>query len=244
MEHGGIMKVAWIIIFIVIIFLTLPSSGLVANDLPAQYCLSQNNWKNLYSKNGITVYSQKAPDSDVLALKAIGILKAPLDQILEVLRKVEISKEWIPNIDNKILVKEFSDIETITYSVNVVPWPFADRALLLYNKLRLDREKKYLVVEIHSVDPDTNPIKEDHVRANLYCGQMILRPKDIGQTEVELTLFVDPRGHIPTWLFNMAQKSLPYDFLRALEEKASRTSYKLRPSFKEMLDQLISLLRN
>ena len=96
----------------------------------------------------------------------------------------------------------------------------------------------------HSVDPDTNPIKEDHVRANLYCGQMILRPKDIGQTEVELTLFVHPRGRIPTWLFNMAQKSLPYDFLRALEEKASGTSYKLRPSFKEMLDQLISLLRN
>jgi ABC-type transport system involved in multi-copper enzyme maturation permease subunit len=87
------MKVAGILIFIIFIFLILPIAGLVANDLPAQYCLSQNNWKNLYSKNGITVYSQKAPDSDVLALKATGTLKAPLDQILEVLRQVEISKE-------------------------------------------------------------------------------------------------------------------------------------------------------
>jgi len=244
MEHGGIMKVAWILIFIIIIFLTLPNAGLTTNDLPAQYCLTQNNWKNLYSNNGITVYSQKAPDSDVLAFKAIGIIRAPLDQILEVVRKVEISKEWIPTIDKKTVVKEFSDIEAITYSVNEMPWPFANRSLLLHNNLRLDREKKYLVVETHSLNSNTDPIKEDHVRANLYCGQMIMRPKDAGQTEIEFIIFLDPRGQIPTWLINMVQKSLPYDFLRALEEKASQTNYKLRPSFEEMLNQLISLLRN
>ena len=106
----------------------------------------------------------------------------------------------------------------------------------------LDREKKYLVIDIHSVDFETNPIKEDRIRANMYCGQTLMRPVGKGETEIELILFVDPRGHIPTWLVNMAQKSMPYNFLRALEEKASRTNYELRPSFKKMLDQLIILL--
>ena len=110
--------------------------------------------------------------------------------------------------------------------------------------MRLERGKKYLVVETHSANLNTNPIKENHVRANLYCGQMIMRPKDTGQTEIEFIIFVDPRGQIPIWLINIVQKSLPYDFLKALEKKASRTNYKLRPSFKEMLDQLVSLLRN
>jgi hypothetical protein len=224
MKHGDIMKVAWILIFIIFIFLTLPIADLVANDLPARCGLPQNNWKNLYSNNGITLYSQKTPGSDVLALKATSILKAPLDQILEVLRKVEISKEWIPHFDKKIVVKEISDIETITYSVNAVPWPFANRSLLLHSKMRLDRGKKYLVVETHSVNLNTNPIKENHVRANLYCGQMIMRPKDTGQTEIEFIIFVDPRGQIPIWLINIVQKSLPYDFLKALEKKASRTN--------------------
>ncbi|MBW1693788.1 MAG: hypothetical protein JRJ41_06445 [Deltaproteobacteria bacterium] len=232
-----------ILFFIIFIFLTLPITSLASIDLPAQYCLVQNNWKKLFSKNGITVYSKKAPDSDVLALKASGILKAPMDQVMEVLRKVEISKEWIPHIDTKNTVKDFSDLEAITHSVNILPWPLADRSLLLHNKLRLDREKKYLVIDIHSVDFDTNPIKKDRVRANMYCGQTFMRPVGEEKTEIELILFVDPRGHIPAWLVNMAQKSMPYNFLRALEEKASRTNYELRPSFKKMLDQLLVLLK-
>ena len=70
-----------------------------------------------------------------------------------------------------------------------------------------------------------------------------MRPVGEEETEIELILFVDPRGHIPTWLVNMAQKSMPYNFLRALEEKASQTNYELRPSFKKMLDQLLALLK-
>jgi hypothetical protein len=204
MEHEIDIKVSRILFFIIFIFLTLPITSLASIDLLAQYCLVQNNWKKLFSKNGITVHSQKAPDSDVLALKASGILKAPMDQVIEVLRKVEISKEWMPHIDTKITVKDFSDLEAITYSVNILPWPLADRSLLLHNKLRIDREKKYLVIDIHSVDFETNPIKKDRVRANMYCGQTFIRPVGKGETEIELILFVDPRGHIPTWLVNMA----------------------------------------
>lgn len=236
------MKVSRILFFIIFIFLTLPFTSLASIDLLAQYGLVQNNWKELFSKDSITVYSQKAPESDVLALKASGVLKAPMGQVMEVLRKVEISTEWIPHIDTKITVKDFSDLEAITYSVNTLPWPLADRSLLLHNKLRIDREKKYIVIDIHSVDFETNPIEEDHVRANMYCGQTLMRPVDKGETEIELILFVDPRGHIPTWLVNIAQKTMPYNFLKALEKKASRTSYELRPSFKKMLDQLLVLL--
>ena len=145
------MKVSRILFFTIFIFLTLPITSPASIELLEQYCLIENNWKKLFNKNGITVYSQKSPESDVLALKASGILKAPMDQVLEVLRKVEISKEWIPHIDTKITVKDFSDLEAITYSVNILPWPFADRSLLLHNKIRLDKEKRYLVVDMNSV---------------------------------------------------------------------------------------------
>jgi hypothetical protein len=238
------MKIDWLLLLIIFIFLTLPIASLASNHQSAQQCLVQNNWKKLFNKNGLSVYSQKAAHSDVSALKAAGILKAPIDQVMEVLRKVEISREWIPHIDKKISIKDFSDLEAITYSVNRLPWPFADRSLLLHNKISLDREKRYLVVDLNSVDSKTNPIQEDHIRSKLYCGQLIMRPAGIGHTEIELILFIDPKGHIPTWLVNMSQKTMPYDFLKALEEKAGRTNYELRPSFKEMLDQLCALLRN
>ena len=235
------MKITRILIFIIFIFLILPAANLPAYDLPGQYCIILNNWKSIYSKDGITVSSQKVPESDIVALKAVGILKAPLDQVVAVLRKVEISKEWVPFVDKKFAVQEFSDTESITYSVNKLPWPFADRSLLLYNKLRLDREKKQIVIDVHSVELEKDPIKEDNVRAILHCGQMIVRPAGTAQTEMQLIIFVDPKGYIPAWLVNLSQKSLPYDFLKALEKKAGQTHLELRPAFKEMFNQIFAL---
>lgn len=235
------MKITRILIFIIFILLTLPAAGLAADDPPGEYCVILNNWKSIYTEDGITVYSQKVPDSEIVALKAIGILKAPMDQVVEVLRKVETSKEWVPHVEKKFEVQDFSDTESITYSVNMLPWPFTDRSLLLYNKLRLDKEKNHLVIDIQSVEPDKIPIKEDNVRATMHCGQMIIRPAGNAQTDMQLVIFVDPRGNIPAWLVNMSQKRLPYDFLKALEKKAGGTDFELRPTFKEMFNQLFGL---
>jgi len=235
------MKITRILIFIIFCFLILPAAGLPTDDLSEQYCIILNNWESIYTQDGITVYSQKVPDFDIAALKAVGILKAPMDQVVAVLRKVEISKEWVPYINKKFAVQEFSDTESITYSVNMLPWPFADRSLLLYNKLSLDMEKKHIVVDLHSVESEKNPIKEDNVRATLHCGQMIIRPAGKAQTEIQLVIFVDPKGYIPAWLVNLSQKRLPYDFLKALEKKASQTSFKLRPTFQDMLDQILDI---
>ena len=237
----AVMKITRILIFIIFISLTLPVASLPADDSLGGYCVILNEWEHLYTQDNITVYSQKVPDSDIVALKAVGILKAPMDQVVEVLRKVEISKEWVPHIEKKFAVQEFSDTESITYSVNMLPWPFSDRSLLLYNKLRFDKEKNHLVIDIQSVEPEKIPIKEDNVRAKMHCGQMIIRPANTVQTDIQLVVFVDPKGHIPAWLVNLSQKRLPYDFLKALEKKAGGTHFELRPTFKEMFDQLFGL---
>lgn len=234
------MKIARILILITFALTALPAASLPADDLPEQYCLVLNRWKYIYNRNGITVYSQRLPDSDIAALKAVGTLDAPIDQVMEVLRNVEISKEWVPHINQKYAVQEFSDTENITYSVNVLPWPFSDRSLLLHNKLSLDKEKKSIVIDVRSVDPAIKPIKEDNVRANVYCGQMILQPAGQAQTNIQIVTFLDPKGYIPAWLVNLIQKTLPYDFFKALEKRAGQTHYQLRPAFAEMLEQLLA----
>ncbi|MFC1859290.1 START domain-containing protein [Thermodesulfobacteriota bacterium] len=235
------MKLGHIFLSYMLIFLLLPINSPAMTDLPVQSCLFEDEWNKLFSKKGITVYSQTTSYSNILAFKAAGILKAPIEQVMEVLRKVEISEQWMPDIKQKITVKEVSDLEAITYSVNKMPWPFADREMLLRNKLRLDREKKYLVVDVYSVDYNAYPVNKKNVRAHIHCGQTLIRPAGRVKTEVELIIFLDPKGYIPTWLANIAQKSLPYNFLRALEEKASTTNFELRPTFQKMLNDLIAL---
>ena len=208
-----------------------------------RFYLAAGRWKQIRQHGGITVYSQRVPVSDVLAFRATAVLNAPVEQVMEVLRRVEITGEWMPDISVKYAVKEWSDFKALTYSINEMPWPFADRELLLMNRLRLDRIRKFLVVEIFSVEDEKIPVAKSNVRAHMYCGETMIRPGREGQTEVELILFVDPKGFIPVWLVNLFQKSLPYNFLKALEEKAATSDYPLRPSFQVLLNGLKSSLR-
>jgi hypothetical protein len=207
-----------------------------------RFNIATDRWEQILKEGGITVYSQKVPVSDVLAFRATGVLNAPVEQVMEVLRRVDITGEWMPDISVKYAVKEWSDFKALTYSINEMPWPFADRELLLMNRLRLDRIRKFLVVEIFSVEDEKIPVAKGNVRAHMYCGETMLRPGKEGKTEVELILFVDPKGFIPAWLVNYFQKSLPYNFLKALEEKAAATHYTLRPSYQKLLNELKSIL--
>ena len=232
------MKTACFTIGLAAIILAVSVGIGLTSDPPGKFCIVEGGWNKLYTDQGITVYAQRTRKSKVLAFRADGILNAPIDQIMEVLRRVEIAEEWMPDEEGKYILKEVSDTEAITYSVNRVPFPFADRELVLLNKLRLDPVRKFLVLDIYSVDHPSQPAKKGTVRAQMYCGEMRLRPAGEGQTEVELQLYVDPRGAIPGWIVNMFQKRLPYNFLRALEKKASTTSFELRPVYREFLREL------
>ena len=236
------MHNSFTITILLLAILVCPAAGQPPDDPPPFICLADSNWREISQAGELTVYSQKFQDSDVMAFMAVGVLRAPIEQIMEVLRRVEISMDWMPDISEKYTVKNFSDYKAITFSVNTLPWPFADRELLLHNELFIDRKKKYLVVDTFSVELDDLPVRSENVRALMKCGRTLLRPAGPRRTEINLTLLVDPAGDIPVWLVNLLQRTAPLDFLRKLEKKAQSTNFELRPKFREVLNELITLL--
>lgn len=199
-------------------------------------------WQEIFRKDDITVYAMETPNSPIMAFRATGTLNAHISQVMEVLRKVEIAEQWMPDLVEKRTIDNVSDMEAVTYSINKLPWPFAGREMVLRNALRLDTRSRSLVVDVYSVDrPDLVP-RKGTVRAVMHCGQTLLRPAGGDRTAVDIILFVDPKGSIPAWLANFAQRQMPYNFLKSLERKASTTSYPLRPAFRSLLDRLIALL--
>jgi len=176
----GLQITAWFLCTCVIAIAMVIGTAMTAEPT-GQFCIVSGGWQQMYSDQGITVYAQRTKKSKILAFRAEGILNAPIAQIMEVLRRVEIADEWMPDADGKYVLKEISDAEAITYSVNRVPFPFADRELVLLNKLRLDRERKFLVLDVYSVDYPSKPVKKGVIRAQMYCGEMRLRPA--GKTE-------------------------------------------------------------
>jgi len=231
------------IIWLSLLALLVSSTALWAEDLPyGRQCSMQGNWKELFARDGITVYSQRLEGSRLVAFRAEAVLEAPVGQMLEVLRRVDIIDEWMPDTREKYVLQVNSDLDIITYSLTQLPFPFAHREMVLRNSAWLDRERKYLVMDLYSVEFDGQPVKKRAVRAHMHCGEMNARPISERSTEVSMLLYVDPKGLIPAWLANMFQKKLPYNFLRALEKKASITDFEVRPQFQRLVKDLEAIL--
>jgi len=232
-------KIIWLTLWMVL----MAPAATIANDADSErQCSIQGDWKEIYARPGITVFSQRLKESGLLAFRAEAVLEAPVGQMMEVLRRVDITDEWMPDTREKYILQENSDLDVITYSLNTVPFPFADREMVLRNSVRLDRERKYLVLDIYSVKFDGQPVKKGAVRSHMHCGEMNVRPISERRTEVSMLLYVDPKGFIPPWLVNMFQKKLPYNFLRALEKKAGITDFEVRPQFQKLVKDLEAIL--
>lgn len=217
---------------IFVFFLTL-LCGAFAADL--------NGWHKLYEKDGLSFYSKQIKGSSLLNFRAIGIIKTKMEEALAILRNVEHAQKWDDNTKLKKTVEDISDIEAITYSETNIPWPFRNRDLVLNNKLYIDRERVALRVDVNSIERKDYPKRKKLVRAHLNA-KMFFRPMDENTSQVDLMIMVDPRGSIPHWVVNMVQKSMPYDFLKGIENYAKKVEMKPNKGVQDLYDELITLL--
>jgi hypothetical protein len=219
-----------------LLFLTLYPVWAAADKPPVH--IPSEGWTLVLRQDGIVVQERSIPGSPKKAYRAKGILKAPIEQILEVLSDTTAAAEWMPDLDRQQVVAAVSDVEMITLSVYAVPFPFADRELLLHNYLRLDRPGGALVAETVSIDQPNVSIARRHVRAHMLYGKTWLRPLDTDRTGIEFVIIVDPRGRIPDFLAAFGLRRMPLKFVRALESRAQSTQYPLRPAYRDLLRQL------
>jgi len=224
----------------ILTFLVLPFMAFGNNPKPTKISdyFKDNKWKLIKEKDQIKIFSMEAEGIDVLAFRALGKLNAPVDQVMELLRRVEISTEWMPRLAVKKIIRDVSDHEAITYSVNDLPWPFSDREMVLNNRLVVHKDKGNMVIEIFSVEDERAQRKKKTIRAKVYLGQTWINAISENQTEVELIILVDPKGKIPKWLVNLLQKDMPYKLLKGMEKMASKSEYSVRDSYKKIVKDL------
>lgn len=204
----------------------------------------QKGWVKDRIIQGYTLYTRDEKNSDIVGIRIEGVLKAEIASILANLRQVEGSEDWTPALLKKKTIKNISDLEAVTYSLNHMPWPLWNRELILHNQLHLDRERKLLYVISKSVHDDFPhyPRKKETVMADLRYSNVGFRPVGADKTFVQLTAFVDPKGGIPSWMINFYQKKWPIKYLKKIERRASRTKPKLLKGIRELLDELLTLI--
>jgi hypothetical protein len=227
--------------FLFISFLVFQFSAL-ANDSQIAGLSKSQKWVKSHTDAGLTVYTAKVPNSKLVGFKMTGIITSNIRPLMSTLRNVERSAEWTPELIEKTTIKNISDNEAITYSLNNLPWPLSDRDFILHNKLYLSQDKKLLFVISKSIKHKDYPEKGDIVRAWIHYSNIGLRPINDKQTYVEWTLHVDPRGSLPSWLVNFYQSRYPIDFFITAIKRANQVPLNLPNGMAILLNQLNRLL--
>jgi hypothetical protein len=195
-------------------------------------------WKYIYSKDNIDVYEGKVKGEGPMAFRGVGIIKAPLLDILATLRDVDTAHEWMPNLREKRIVRIFNHADAIVYNHNHMPWPLTDRDTLLHQKLIYDKDLNMLKVTSSSVTDEAIPLYPDRVRATLYSSTIYAYPINDHETFFDFDAHFDPKGAIPNWVVNFFQQSWPYKFMTMLTQRALVNKIPHHPMFVDMVKQL------
>lgn len=205
------------------------------DDIP-----ENEKWAFVSEEDGIKTFRAKIENSDLFAFLGKGIINAPAESIMTVLRTIEGTELWSPMLINKKTIEDVSDLFAYTYQLHDLPWPLENRHLILKNKLYLSKKDKSLKVIFHSVDSKTYKDAEG-IKMHMGFGLIVLRPIDKKRTYLEVKVHLDPKGYLPDWLVNYIQQSWPYNFMKALEKKAKDTPSKVRPKIMELYHKLLKL---
>jgi len=218
------MPLPWALIFSLLLAMPL---NLQASD---QFFQSKGSWVQISEKEGIKIFKMKLRKSPLVALRAQGTIKASIESLLYIFRDVEGSLEWAPRLEKRKILRNISESEAIVYEVRKLPWPCQKRDLILHNKLHFNKKEKALVLITKSLtNYPGDPKPENMVRAHLSYSAVTMKPLSNIETNIDVTIHVDPRGKIPSWIVNLIQINWPYRFIKGMEKRSFSIEPKLGP---------------
>ena len=184
-------------------------------------------WKETNSKDGVIEYTRTNSLSDVEEYKAIGIVKAPVPVVENVLRDFVAWKNFMfmaketKNVDLPGL-KNLPDSKYL-YFRQGLPWPVKDRDLVA----RMDFFVVKATGEVRIVGKRIdNQITSGDDVIHMPVGEMewILKPAE-GGTEVTYQCLVSPGGKIPTSVLNLVIKQIGVETIINLRKVTKQPQY-------------------
>jgi len=186
----------------------LPSA---AQDVAAIGPTGDAAWTLRASEDGIQVWTQPRPGSQVARVRAEVYVAAPIEDVVRKFENASSFTEWFPNCPESRTLSRSGQRE-YRYAVTAAPWPVSDRdTVYVFDK----HEREPGVVEFAvSTAPDFIPEQADRVRVRAAEGSWRFERTAETETRVRFELHMEPGGSIPEWLINSRLVDSP---LRAMQ---------------------------
>jgi|WetSurMetagenome_2_1015567.scaffolds.fasta_scaffold157720_2 hypothetical protein len=178
--------------------------------------LSGQSWVFVKEKEGIRLYTRKEANNSVKSFKGEVFLHTQIEKVFSLITNVKNFDWWDDDI-SEIKVLHYEKDKIIQYYlIYDVPWPIADRDLVVDSHITIDPVTGTISVEARSL-LNVVPERPDLVRIKKYWQKWTLIPVEKDLVHLILEGSVDPGGSVPAWLSNMVITETPLKVIRSVK---------------------------
>lgn len=173
----------------------------------AEWALQQDDGR-------IQVFTRPVAGSPFLEVKATALINAPIADIASQMGDGEGCVEWRVMCKSSEVLSVDSDTERKVYMVLDMPWPVADRDMVMHSIADIDTATKTVTVQLQ--DASSKYPEQDYVRA-VSNGQYQM--KALGEEQVEFTyiMHTDLGGDLSADLINPRVVESTYADIKQLQ---------------------------
>lgn len=178
-----------------------------------QAAAAPDDWKLLSIRNGIEVFSRSVPGSAIRAVRGVMRVNARQSALVALLRDHEARPAWESLCAGARVQQALSETEEIVYLHYDLPWPVADRDMVMRVSWSQDADSRASMqaIAIEGVVPPT----PGRVRVTKASSTWTFAPLEDGAIEVSVVAHLDPGGPLPAWLLNFLAADAPLDSLNS-----------------------------
>jgi hypothetical protein len=191
-------------------------------------------WERVDSKDGIDTYSREVPGSPLLAIRGVATVNASLLHVASVLLDTTRLTEWMDRVVEARTLVTLGPLHKIEYERASVPFPLTDREFVVESWVEIDPNTKHVILRARSTQHPLAPVGK-LVRGEVISSAFTLASIDAQHTRLVAEVHTDPKGALPKWMVNLAQKSWAYDTITGLRRQVTRVADHDNPDLKSAM---------
>jgi hypothetical protein len=200
---------------------------------------ADSDWKLINENSDIKVFRHEVEGMRLVAFKGTGPVHAPIAKVAGAVLDEKRATEWVDKLKEVRVIKHPNPHEWVAYSaVSSGYWLIKDRDFVYRMKLDISPESKTVTLKYEPAAGESVPPVRNYVRGEIINSTFTFTPIEDGAgTMVTAEILVDPKGAIPKWIVNLAQKSWPINTIERLRVQAAKPDIVEHPEVKEAFEE-------
>jgi hypothetical protein len=187
--------------------------------LPVAAFAADAQWVLAQDEDRIQLYTRPVEGSPFLEVKALAQINAPITEVATVMGDGDGCDEWRAMCKSSEILSTLSETEQLVYLVMDMPWPVADRDMVIHSIALIDVEAKNVTVELQSAPNEHS--SADYVRATT-SGRYEIQAINEGQVQLTYIMHTDLGGDLSANMINPRLVSATFDDIKRLQDLSER----------------------